>query len=73
MIINQPVRNNNTGMIHRGSVDSKTQKVTNIYCGKPIGDQYEPVKGVLLTCAVCKTKLAGKVIGYKYHRRRGRW
>lgn len=66
MIVNLPVRNNNTGMIHRGSVDSESLRVTNIYCGKPVGEQYEPVKGVLLTCAVCRTKLAGKIIGYKY-------
>ena len=73
MILNLPVRNNNTGLIHRGSVDSETMTVTNIYCGKPVGDQYEPVKGELLTCAVCRTKLTGKVVGYKRYRRRGRW
>jgi hypothetical protein len=66
MRVNGPVKNNNTGKVHWGTVDTATNDVTRVSCGKPLNGQYTAAKGEMLTCAVCKTKLAGTAIGYKY-------
>lgn len=72
---NMSVKNMNTGMIHWGTVDTATQTVTRTHCLKPMGDQYAPAIGETVTCAVCRTKLAGKVVGYRsraFHKTRRR-
>ena len=66
-IVNMPVLNTRTDTIHWGTVNTETQSVTAIHCGKPVSGQYRPAKGKQLTCQVCRTKLTG--ISPSYYRR----
>lgn len=69
MLKNMAVTNTKTGKIHYGTVDLDTNKVTSVYCGKPIHESYVP-SNAKLNCAVCKTKLLGKRVGYQPRQRR---
>lgn len=69
MILNVPIRNRNTGTVHRGRVDTDdviTGEYT--YCGKPIQKQYE-LTDEKISCRVCITKMTGK----SAYRNRGRF
>jgi hypothetical protein len=69
----KPVVNKRTGKIHMGTVNTTTRKVLSTHCGKPVHEDYEERETMTkLTCAVCRTKIAGRATGYRYRRFRYR-